>query len=334
MKKLLIGIVFSIVFIYFSVQGIVYKDLFYGLDKARFSFLLPTVILILLVSLLRSLRFGVILSSIETVSQRILFPINCIGFMAISLVPMRIGELVRPYLVSRNTEIPLSSALASIFIERVLDALILLSMMLIVIFNSSLPGWILKSGYGMLFTFLVLLALVFFLYFRTENALQFLSPLLGRLPVKLRTRIESLALTFSGGFKILGNPGRLFSALCLTILIWGSLGLATYSLILFYNLPLPFIGAFAVLLITVIGISIPTAPGFLGNFQFSCMMALSVFHVARPSAFAFSMSYYFVVVVMNILLGMVFLPFQKFSIGEMRKVFKRGLETQGSQSGQ
>jgi len=313
LKKIFLGILISSVFIYFSIQGIEFSKISQGLKNARYIFLYPALMLIMCIPVLRSLRFGILLSPIEKISQRRLFPITCIGFMAIALFPMRLGELVRPYLVSTKNQMPFSSAMASIFIERALDLLILLFMLALVAINSNLPSWVVKAGYSFLLTFLFLLFLIAAFYFKTETAVAFLSFFLNKFPQRFSVKIEILFKTFLDGFKIIGDKKKIIYTVCLTVSIWALLGIATYSLFLFYNIRVPLPGAFAVLLITTIGISLPTAPGFLGNFQFSCIFALSLFQVQKTEAFSFSLIYYFLIVVINILLGLFFLPFEKFS---------------------
>ncbi len=61
-----------------------------------------------------------------------LLSVNSIGFLAINVVPFRLGELVRPYLFLEKHDIPLGTSLAAIFAERVLDMLSLLVMLLLV----------------------------------------------------------------------------------------------------------------------------------------------------------------------------------------------------------
>jgi len=203
----------------------------------------------------------------------------------------------------------------------VLDAMVLLTMLLFVITYSQLPRWIVNAVYSVSITFVSLLLFILLLHFKTETALKLLSPLFSRLPENLKIKITALTRTFADGFKIVGSPKRLFYAIFLSCLIWGSLGLATYSLFFFLNLKLTLFGAFVVLLITVVGISLPTAPAFLGNFQFGCILALSYFNVPKADAFSFSVIYYFSVVIINVLLGLAFLPFEKFSISDMKRVF-------------
>ena len=321
MKKLLIGIIVSSILIYFSIKGIEFDKIFMGMNKAKYAFLIPVVLLVLCISFLKSFRWGIILSPMEKISQKKLYPITCVGLMAIVLIPMRIGELMRPYLLKRKSHIPLSSALGTIYIEKVFDSLMLLLIMFFIIFSSNLPGWVLKAGYSFLITFVILVCLMFTLYFKTQISLKLIRPLLNKFPQKINMRIEQFVKNFVDGFKIISSPKRFVYTLLLSILIWLFSALAIYSISCFQNLQLPLLSSFVVLFITTIGLSLPSAPGFLGNFQFACIMALSMFNLPKSDALAFSMVFYFFGICINIFLGLVFLPIVGLSFDEIKQSF-------------
>ncbi len=326
MKKLIFGIIVSGVFMYFSIQGVKFEKIIAEFENVKYMFLIPAIILFLSLSVLRSIRWGVILSPIKKINQKSLFPINCVGTMAIILIPMRIGELLRPYLVSVKKQVPLSSALATVLVERVLDLFTMLGILILVIFSSTFPVWIVRSGYSIMIVFVVLLFFIYFLPFKTEATRKLLSPLLCRFPQKFQKKIEKSFGTFVDGFKIIATPKRLIFTIFLSILIWGCSGLAVYSLFCFHNFQIPLISSFVVLIIVVLGISLPVAPGLLGNFQLSCIVALSIFGLSKSNALAFSMVYYFLGVGIRILLGLLFLPFMSISIREIKKGLNHQVE--------
>ena len=326
MKKLVLGIIISGIFVYLSMRGVEYKQLLKGFQNANYIFLIPAVVLFLSLSFLRSLRWGVILSPLEKIGQRKLFPITCIGFMAIALIPMRIGEVVRPYLISTKSRIPLTSSLATILVERVLDGITLLTILLFVILGSTVPDWLITVGQSFFITFIVLVLLMLFLRFRKDLAVRLLSPLLNKLPKKITGGIETLIGSFVEGFGIISDPKRLICAIFLSVVIWVFSALAIYFLYCFQGLQLPLLSAFVVLVVTVIGISLPTAPAFLGNFQFGCIMALLIFGVSKNEAFSFSMVFYVLGIGINILLGVVFLPFVTFSFKDIKSIWRHHID--------
>ena len=74
----------------------------------------------------RALRWKYLLIHLKHIRMKILYVVVVIGYMANSLLPMRIGELVRSYYLSKESNISKSSVLATILVERVLDAVTLL----------------------------------------------------------------------------------------------------------------------------------------------------------------------------------------------------------------
>ena len=312
MKKILFGILVGIVLIYFSIRGVDFGEVIASFNSVNYIFLAPALLLSLLIPLIRSLRWGVLLAPLETISQKRLFPITCIGYMAITVLPLRTGEIVRPYLVSLKKEIPMSSALGTIVFERLLDMLMALVLLAFVIFNATLPQWVTKFGYSLFISFAILLPFICLLYYKRELNMRFFGFIMKKFPERFKIKIESLVRDFVEGFVVLGSFKRFIYALLLTIMNWGFAGLGVYALFSFYNLELPLIAAFAVLVIIAIGISLPAAPGFIGNFQFACIVALSIFGVSKTDALGFSLIYYLLGMGLNIFLGLLFLPFIEF----------------------
>ena len=323
MKKLILGIIVSIIFAYFSFKGIDLEDLTEGLGNNDYTFFLPAIILLTMPLILKSIRWGILLNPLEKIQQKVLFPITCVGFMGILLIPMRAGEIVRPYLISKKSRIPISSALATIFIERVLDSMALLLILFVSIIVSDFPAWFTSIGYSLFFIFIFMICLILFTYYKKEKTLLVIRPFLKLLPEKIHTRIEEFTINFINGFEIIGNPGRLMYSIFLSILIWGVSALGIYCLLLFQNFDLPVISAFVVLIITMIGISMPTAPGFVGNFQYSCIIALSLFNISKSDALGFSIVYHISAIGITCLFGAVCLPFVQVPLKDLKKSFSR-----------
>ena len=323
MKKYVVGIIFSCVFIYFCVRGLEFEKIVEALQDVKYSYMIIAAVLILSLSALRSLRWGIILSPIEKIGQRSLFPVFSVGFMAVVLIPMRVGELVRAYLLRTNSHVSFTTALSTIFVERVFDMLTMLLILFMVILQVSVPIWLLKAGYTALILFGLIVLFMCFLYFKTEKTLNAIRPVIGMLPRRFEGKIEGLIKNFIAGFEIIRSPGKVLGIAILSALIWGISGLAIYSLFWFQGLELSFVVAFFVLVVNIVGVSLPTAPGMLGNFQISCIVALSLFNVNKDAAFVFSMVYYLLGIGIVVLLGLVFLLFTRFSLGDVLRDMKR-----------
>jgi hypothetical protein len=76
--------------------------------------------------------------------------------------------------------------------------------------------------------------------------------------------------------------------------------------------------SFVLMIILIVGIAIPTAPGFIGNWHYACVLALSLFGLAKSEALSFAVFYHFLSMVTLVIFGVAFLPFNKFSISDMK----------------
>jgi hypothetical protein len=76
-----------------------------------------------------------------------------------------------------------------------------------------------------------------------------------------------------------------------------------------------------------VGIAIPAGPGYIGNWHYACVLALSPVYLAKAEALSFAVVYHFLSMIIVVVLGAVFLPFNKFSISDMKKQMNYTKET-------
>ncbi|HUN56385.1 MAG TPA: lysylphosphatidylglycerol synthase transmembrane domain-containing protein [Smithella sp.] len=321
-KKIILGILISVALIYMSVRGINLQDVLNDLKKIQLSYVILFVLLMTFMQYLRSYRWGVILQPMEKIDQVSLFSITSVGFLAIAAIPARVGELARPYLISKRSSIKMSSALGTIIIERILDSLTVLgiaSVVLLIDLPFDLPSWMIKSSIIFSLLALGLFCFILFLILRREAALRFINIILKRLPGKLANKIDAAIHHFIDGLQIVTNI-KLFSYLLfLSVIIWLVDVLAIYVLLLAFGYTLPVLASFVVMVILIVGIAIPAAPGFVGNWHYACVFALGLFGLIKADALSFAVVHNFLSMAVVLVLGAGFLPFNRFSIADMKK---------------
>jgi len=317
-KKVILGILISIVLVYLSVRGINLQDVFRDLKNIQLSYVIFFILLVILMQCLRSYRWGVILQPMEKIDQFILFSVTSVGFLAIASIPARIGELARPYLISKRSSIKMSSALGTILVERVLDSFTVLAIAVIVLFLTDLPPWMIKSSIIFFLLALVMFCFIVFLILRRDAALKLINRILSKLPGKFAHKIDEVIHHFIDGFQIITNIKFLLYLFFLSTFVWLVDVLAIYMLLKAFGFTLPVMASFVVMIILIVGIAIPTAPGYIGNWHFACVLALSFFGLAKVEALSFAVVYHFLSMLIVVVLGIVFLPFNKFSISDMK----------------
>ena len=306
--KLLLGLVVSFTFLYFTFSEVNFSNIGLQLTEVRPQFLLYALIVCLLTLYLRSLRWGYILRSTFIFNQKFLLPVSSVGIAAITILPLRLGEIVRPLLISKNSNIKFSSALASIVFERIIDAFMIITVLSIVIIFSSVPDWVYKAGIGLLFSISLILLMIIFVYFNKDKTEVIFSRLSIVFPVRLVKLIQVAFNSFLIGLSILSKPLDMLIAVLISIFIWLNYGLIVYLMFYFHSFDLPIIAAYSVVVLTFLATSLPAAPGFLGTFQYGSFLALTSYGVSVDAAAFFSLSYYLVMIGMNIFLGIIFFP--------------------------
>ena len=313
--NVILGLLVGSLFIWLAFRDTNVEGIKSSFEAANYIYLIPVVFLATIVPLLRSYRLGVILEPLEKIDQWSLFSITAVGFMAITLLPVRMGEFVRPYLISQKSTIKMGSSLATIVVERIFDMLTLMMVLLLVIMMVKLPAWIIRSACSILLLIIPLLLILIFLEVKREVSVKSIDRVIGRLPKTLSSRLMRWLHSFLDGLQILPDLKKTFYLVFLSVLIWSLAGLSIYILFSSFEsmLELPLVSAYAVLVITALGVTLPAAPGFVGNYHFSCVLALTLFGVPKTDALTFAILLHSILIMVTIVLGLIFLPFFKVS---------------------
>jgi uncharacterized membrane protein YbhN (UPF0104 family) len=111
------------------------------------------------------------------------------------------------------------------------------------------------------------------------------------------------------------SMSRLPAILALTALIWFT-NLSVF-MVMFYSmdLQLGWLAGATVLVLTCLGIALPAAPGFVGNYHYACVVALALFGVAKETALAYAILVHFLTVLVLVLMGIIFMNTSRLRVG-------------------
>ena len=254
---------------------------------------------------IRSARWKTILRPVARIRFGSSFSATAIGFAASTVLPARAGEVVRPVVLARRTSVTLSSSFASVLFERVID---LATVLVLFLFYCTWPGARpeFPSGAAVVFRSLRAFALVFgagaaaffalaiFATGRRDLAKRLGKRLAARLPHRFRERAENALISFLDGLASVRSPRILLEIAALSVLLWVAVCAQIYFLFRAFELPLPAAASILVLVVTLIGLAIPT-PGGVGGFHKLCQVALTLFYLVDVnSATGFAIVYWFV----------------------------------------
>ncbi|MCB1192966.1 MAG: flippase-like domain-containing protein [Leptospiraceae bacterium] len=323
MKKILFSISIGTFLLYLSFKGVDLHSVFQPLRKLNYLYLVFIIITIVIIYFLRSFRLKYI---INTLSPNLSFiqslSYNCVGYFFILLLPMRLGELIIPYLIKKDGFLSISSALSMIAVERLIDLIVLVSLLFFIVFNYVMPDWLLKSG--VFLSGILLLGCIFFIimYKHSHYAWKLLLPIMNLFPEPLHLKIKNILKGFKEGFSIFSSPVRVTFTVFISYVVWFLSATCVYFIFKFINLDLDYLTAISVMVINVIGVSIPAGPAMIGNFQYSIIVALGLFGVDKNIAFSIANVYYIISFSMTILLGLPFFHYVNFRLSEIKSLYK------------
>jgi hypothetical protein len=289
-----------------------------ALLQARWSMSVPMVACYLAAHLARSHRLSVLLSGRARFLP--LFRVNAIGYMAISIMPLRLGELVRPHLLWQQHGLPLPLCIGAVAVERLLDIGALLVVLLVGMLASGVfwsadlqqTGW--KLG-AVLFAGVALLSAAWLVARRLGS---------GATRRWLSTRAAKLAVAFrEGAGGLLRQPNALIYALADTALVYAfSIAATGCVLRAFYGVPRDPATSALLLSFTTIGMSAAPTPGSLGTFEASGLAALLLLGVDRTLAATVSLTLHLAQLGFSLGLGSLAMLAEGVRFGDLARMGK------------
>jgi len=242
----------------------------------------------------RAARWRIILRPADPPKFYPTFFATAVGFMSSALLPIRAGDVIRPALLSRRTDIRFSSALGTVVIEKLLDTTTLLLLFITFVATvgrrffddpriGSKANVVMTLGTGAAVLLTVLISIVLFLLVLRERAREMIERLTRRFPLRFRSGAMSFYESFLRAFKLARDRRAFARVLLLTAMIWFCLTAQFYFVTLAMRKPLPFSASVLVTGFSILGMMIPT-PGGVGGFHKACQIVLTNFYLFTISA--------------------------------------------------
>src|SRR5687768_4206350 len=176
--------------------------------QARVELLILGFIFVMATYWARAIRWQYLLAPVGRVSFRAVFRTTVIGFAALAILPARVGDVLRPYLLARREGLATTATFATVVMERVLDLIAVLALLAVYVWgftgDSALPDRLLNpvkvSATLAAAVSTVLMAVMSVLATHPERIGSLAAASARVLPGRLSERIGHLASTFSGGF--------------------------------------------------------------------------------------------------------------------------------------
>ncbi|MBI2543815.1 MAG: flippase-like domain-containing protein [Candidatus Rokubacteria bacterium] len=306
--RVLIGLAVSAGLLYLVLRTVSPAELLSHLGRTHWGWLALSAAFNLAMVGARGLRWVLFFHPAAPASWP-LVSATAIGYMANNLLPLRVGELVRGYLAAQSAGLSFWTAMATLAVERVLDALSLLLILGGVVVAVEVPLW-LKTG---ALTLLALDLLAMGILILLARGWDPLDRLLMGIP-RLGTTVKRWLGLFAIGLQSLRPGPHLGPLLAWTVLIWILNAGAVWAALRSVGLALPASASLTVLAFAGIAVSLPSAPGYVGTVQFFIVQALAIYAVTGAAAVTFSLLSHAAAYIPMTLLGWIFLLAQGVSL--------------------
>ena len=313
-----IGLALSVVFLFLALRNVEWPDVWKSWRAARLDLLLLGVVLLIGSWMVAAVRWRILLLSSKRLRVRDTFAYITIGYLANTVLPLRLGDLARASLIGRKKAVGISRSLGSIAVERVMDLLMLAAITLMIALIIEIPAPIQAGLTTMMGAALIALTGLIALSFN-QSRLPGLSQWLSKvMPGRLADRILVLLKNFSSGADVFRQPMGLLAVVSLSALVWGLVGLATLVWIWGFHLEVPWFAGFFVLIMVNLGSAIPSSPGYVGVYHYLAVLALSLWVPDRSAALAYAIGSHALNMLANVGLGAYFLTREGISLRDLR----------------
>jgi len=294
--KFWVGIGVSIFFMALLFRKIDFRQLGTALISVDYRFILLALLSTFVSYFLRALRWHYLLISVKRIPIKSLYAATIIGYMANNLLPARLGEFVRAYVLAEREGLETPTVFASLVIDRLFDGFTVLLMLLVTLFTLHLPQNMADAGtairIGGVLTFLLYCGVLLFLLLlkhQTMRTLSFVGMLLKPFPQRFSDRLLPLLGSFIAGIRLSSRGGHIASVLVLSLLIWTFAVLPVDLTLQGFGIQLPLTASMFIMVLLVFAVMVPASPGFIGTYHYACFKGLSAFGIDESTSISIAL---------------------------------------------
>jgi uncharacterized protein (TIRG00374 family) len=327
-----LGFLLSALLLVWTLRGVDLREVWHVLAGSNVALLVLSALTATAIFPLRARRWRVILDPVAPdLPFRMLWRATAIGMMVNNVVPARAGEIARAYALTRETpRVPFSAAFASLAVDRVFDAVVVLGLMFLAMIDPQFPrgteaGRLVGSWAGTGAVAVVgLLGALYLLVFFPARVISLYEAFARRVAPRYEERGRDALLAFASGLGVLRSPRRFAAVLWWTLLHWLTNALAFWIGFRAVGIPAPLGAALFLQGLIAIGVAIPSSPGFFGVFEAFARTGLSVYGVDGTLAASWAIGFHLLSFVPITIFGAVYFARLGLHFGDLARTTDAG----------
>jgi len=312
------GFVVSLVLLYFSLKDIRFHEIVATLLRANPWFIPLPLIFIFIAVILCAFRWSRLAGS--SVHFLDAFAALMIGLFVNNVLPARIGEVARAYVISKKRGLSFTYSFSTVLLDRFFDLTGLLLIAFIFFPDESLPAAVSRSIY-ILIAFLIF-CIACLILFSKERFASKIADKFSQIKRPLFSKLAERILIIQENLKRINSPFNLILSVILSFCSWFSMTIALYLVILMLGIKVDFRDIPFVCALLNLGLTIPSSPGYVGVYQFLLVYLLAIFGVPKYEGFTISVIYHAMWFVPYNIIGFIYLLKEHLKIREIRKLEK------------
>jgi glycosyltransferase 2 family protein len=329
--NIIVSSVLLAIFLYLAYRNANLSELLNILKTTNYLYvILGSSIGVVLGSIIRSLRWGVLMHPIKkNIPFRSLLSATFIGYMVNNLIP-RSGEIVRPYLIGKNENISRAAAFGTIIIERIIDTVTFLIMfgISLIFFKNRISNALPEIDFAVITLLILTFLLLFWIIFtmiKTELSLRIIKFFTKFLPLKYSQKIEKIFNSLVNGFNVLKSPALFFKVAVYSVIIWFVYLTSTY--IPFYsfgimadiNIWQSLWNANLLLVLINVSMFVP-APAATGPYHYVCKVTLvNIFFINEGKALGYATASHIMAFLLYSIFGLYYFIRSHYSLKELKQ---------------
>jgi uncharacterized protein (TIRG00374 family) len=277
-RPILFGLLISLSSLVIAFWGVKPERLMNAISGAEYIYLFPILFMILLGLLARARSWQILLSNKISIARA--FDALNEGYLLNNILPFRLGEVGRAYLVSQHIEIGIGPIMATVVLERLIDASVsFLGLLLALPFVLS-PYWITGVLLGVGGLLVVGVGILVIMPSQRARMIR----LLQKIPGARFLGLDIVAEGFLSTLQDLSRSPRIIQAGIWSLIAWATAWVQFSLFLRMFRLEGSLFESLFVLGVIAFGAAIPSSPGALGIYELSAMAGLMVFGIGREDA--------------------------------------------------
>ena len=322
--KSAIGIGISIVLIWLVFKGTNWNEFIKAIQNINYFVLIAAMIILISSVWIRAIRWRILISKVGNVSTNDLYKVTMVGFMGNNILPFKMGELLRAYVISKKQNIIFLGALTSLMVERLVDLISFILIISSVFLLFPITDWTRKIA---IIGFLIVISFLIFSLFLFKYNSKFETWYLEKqkqLIAKDKETISNHLVGFCRGIESLWQNPKPWQTVFLSLLIWVMYFIFTILSIYAFNFNLSFLDSMKVgilvLSFVTLAVIVPSAPGYIGTYQAAAIAALQIVYINIDAARAFAIMYHLAQYIPLTFIGLYYFFRLNLHIADLDKV--------------